>query len=204
MTSKRNKLLIATHNAGKLFELTEMLKGLPIDLVSLKDFPNAIEVDESGLTFSENARLKASGYALQARLNAIADDSGLEIEALCGRPGILSARYGGAATGFDEKMALILDEIAVADEPSRRARFVCSIAIADPGGIILHQAEGVCNGAIAAEPRGIGGFGYDPLFIPDGYAKTFAELPAAVKREISHRSRAFRRIIPFLRDFMTD
>lgn len=204
MTSKRNKLLIATHNEGKLLELTEMLNGLSIDLVSLKDFPNAAEVAESGSTFSENASLKASGYAIQAGLPAIADDSGLEITALHGRPGILSARYGGAETGFDKKMALILDELAVADDRSRQARFICSISVADPGGVILHQSEGVCDGAIAAEPRGIGGFGYDPLFVPDGYKKTFAELPASVKREISHRSRAFRLIIPFLRDLVAD
>jgi XTP/dITP diphosphohydrolase len=204
MTSKRNKLLIATHNGGKIIELTEMLDGLPIDLISLKDFPNAVEVDESGSTFGENARLKATGYALQTGLAGIADDSGLEIAALDGRPGILSARYGGVESGFDEKMALILDELTAAEDRSRHARFVCSIAVAAPDGIILHQSEGFCNGSIAAEPRGIGGFGYDPLFIPDGYEMTFAELSTAVKSEISHRSRAFRLIIPFLRDFMAD
>ncbi len=204
MTNKRNKLLIATHNEGKLLELTEMLNGLPIEIVSLKDFPNVVEVAESGSTFGENARLKAAGYALQAGMAAIADDSGLEIAALGGRPGVFSARYGGSETGFDEKMALILDELAAADDRSRQARFVCSIAIADPGGVILHQSEGICVGAIAFEPRGIEGFGYDPLFVPNGYKRSFAELPAAVKREISHRSRAFRLIIPFLRDFMAD
>ncbi len=197
-------LLIATNNNGKLVELQEMLEGFSARLMSLKDFPLAPEVDESGSTFGKNARLKASGYALYTSLPAVADDSGLEIEALGGRPGVLSARYGGSDSSFEEKMTKVLEELAHTGDPSRRARFVCSIAIADERGRIIHESEGVCGGTIALEPVGNGGFGYDPIFIPDGYGSTFAQLPASVKQEISHRARAIRLIIPFLRDFISD
>ena len=200
MSDRIKKLLVATNNRGKLVELRGLLDGLPVALQNLCDFDSIIEIEETGTTFVENARLKASGYAVQTGLAAIADDSGLEVEALGGRPGILSARYGGAEAGFDEKMAKLLGELDASGDPKRNARFVCSIAVADPSGRILHTTEGICPGKIASVPRGRQGFGYDPLFIPDGYDLTFGELTGAIKGEISHRARAFCQIMPFLRD----
>jgi XTP/dITP diphosphohydrolase len=195
------ELLIATRNPGKINELRGLLGTSDYQLIGLDAFPDVPEIEETGLTFSENACLKAAGYARQTGLLALADDSGLEVDALDGRPGVLSARYGGEDMPFAEKMALLLAEMEKSDDLSRRARFVCAIAVANPGGEILAVTEGVCPGTIAAAPRGSGGFGYDPLFIPDGFDQTFGELPDAVKQEISHRFRAFLEIIPFLRRF---
>ena len=198
-----SQLLIATSNIGKLVELRQMLSDSTIELKSLADFGSIIEVDETGATFQENARLKASGYALQTRLPTLADDSGLEVESLNGRPGILSARYGGDVS-FGEKMSLLLAEIDATGDVERRARFVCSIAIADGEGNIVSSTEGICSGRIASKPTGSGGFGYDPIFVPDGYNDTFGELSETIKRQIGHRGRAFSKIMPYLRDFMTD
>lgn len=178
-----------------------MLAEFPIRVHSLSDFPDAVEVAETGDTFCENALLKARGYARQTALIALADDSGLEVACLDGRPGVLSARYGGDAMPFFEKMKKLLNEIAESGDTTRRARFVCSIVVAAPEGEILFRADGICDGRIADQPRGVGGFGYDPIFIPNGFDKTFGELSADVKREISHRGRAFSQIIPFLRDY---
>jgi len=199
MLYRFKEITIATNNPGKLAELRGLLDGCNVSLRTLADFPDTAEVDETGSTFLENARLKAAGYARQTGTVTIADDSGLVIDALGGRPGVLSARYGGD-TGFPEKMALVLDELSRSGDNSRRARFVCSIAIADEGGEIVFEAEGVCEGRIADDPSGSGGFGYDPIFIPDGHDLSFGELPGAVKQQISHRARAFAEIIPFLRD----
>lgn len=197
----RKRLLIATGNEGKIAELRSMLFDIPLELIGLDHFTHLKEVQETGATFDQNARLKAAGYAGQTGLTALADDSGLEVIALANRPGVLSARYGGAETPFSEKTKLLLDELAVTGDEVRRARFVCSIAIAAPSGEILFSAEGICDGTISQSPRGTHGFGYDPIFIPDGYQATFGELTASVKHEISHRGRAFLQIIPFLRDF---
>ncbi len=202
MADRLKKLLVATNNPGKLAELRSLLDGLPVELRSLEDVEQIVQIEETGATFIENARLKASGYAMQTGLPAIADDSGLEVDALGGRPGVLSARYGGPDTGFDEKMAKLLGELDEIGHARRTARFVCAIAVADSSGNILCTAEGICSGNIAAAPRGLHGFGYDPLFIPDGYDQTFGELSGAIKGKISHRSSAFEQIIPFLRDFI--
>ena len=202
MPDNPKSLLVATNNRGKLAELMSLLGDLPVTLRCLADFSDINEVEETGTTFIENARLKAAGYALQTGLPAIADDSGLEVASLDGRPGILSARYGGAETGFTEKMLMLLREIDAIGSSDRTARFVCSIAVADPDGNILRTTSGVCPGRIAAAQRGDHGFGYDPLFIPDGFDQTFGELPDEIKREISHRAHAFGQIIPFLRDFI--
>lgn len=202
MTENQRKLLVATNNPGKLLELLALLDEIPVTLESLNDWKQIIEVEETGSTFIENARLKASGYALQTGSPAIADDSGLEVEVLDGRPGVLSARYGGQDTSFAEKMTKLLGEIDASCSTNRAARFVCAIAIADASGNILFTTEGICPGKIASESHGLQGFGYDPLFIPDGYDLTFGELSGEVKRKISHRARAFEQIIPFLRDFI--
>ena len=196
-----NKLLIATNNQGKVAELRDLLAGSTFELVSLQEFPKVGEVEETGLTFGDNARRKATGYARPTGLLSLADDSGLEVDALGGRPGVLSARYGGENTTFAEKMSMLLGEVRETGSLDRTARFVCSIAIADATGEILFSADGACEGKLAESPRGSGGFGYDPLFIPDGFDQTFGELDAAIKQTISHRSRAFQQIIPFLRHF---
>ena len=196
------KLLVATNNKGKLAELRTLLTGLPVELQSLSDLGTFDEVEETGSTFIENARLKASSYALQTGLPSIADDSGLEVAALDGRPGVLSARYGGEALGFGEKMQMLLAEIDKTGSENRSARFVCALAVADEAGNILYTTEGICNGKIASGPSGNSGFGYDPLFIPDGYEQTFGELSGGIKQQISHRRRAFEQIMPFLRDFI--
>lgn len=196
------RVLIATKNPGKVAELRTLLADAAFDLLALTDFPGVGEVEEIGLTFSENAQIKAAGYALRTGLTALADDSGLEVQALDGRPGVLSARYGPQGSGFDEKMQQLLDELAETGDKNRRARFVCSMAVADVSGEILVAAEGRCDGRIAQKPRGTGGFGYDPIFVPDGFDQTFGELPSEIKQEISHRARAFREIIPFLRLFL--
>jgi XTP/dITP diphosphohydrolase len=193
-------LLIATNNQGKRDEVRSFLADVHAQLFDLGSF-TALEVEENGATFDENARLKASGYARQAGMIAVADDSGLEVAALDGSPGVLSARYGGPEIGFDEKMSRLLAELAATGDADRRARFVAVVAIADETGRIIHTAKGICPGHIAASPRGTGGFGYDPIFIPDGYDLTFGELSEAVKQKISHRARAFSQIIPFLRGF---
>ncbi len=201
MLSERSKLLVATGNKGKLSELKGLLANIPIELLSLKDIGCAVEIEETGATFAENAALKAQGYARITGIPTLADDSGLEVDALDNRPGVFSARYGGADLGFDKKMVMLLDEIEKTGGENRTARFVCSIAIADAAGEIVHSAEGICTGRIAQKPCGTGGFGYDPLFIPDGLENTFGELPNALKQKISHRFRAFEQIIPFLRLF---
>ena len=195
------KLLVATNNKGKLGELNSLLADLPVDLLSLSDIGCTIEIEETGATFAENAALKARGYARLAGIWTLADDSGLEVEALDNRPGVYSARYGGVGLGFDKKMLMLLDELEKTGSKNRTARFVCAMAIADATGKIVHSGEGICNGKIAHQPRGNGGFGYDPLFIPDGFENTFGELSNDVKQEISHRFRAFCEIIPFLRSF---
>lgn len=195
----RTVLTIGTRNSGKLAEIASMLADLRLDLHHLAD--SVPDVEESGATFAENAAIKASAYARLTETYVLADDSGLEVAALGGRPGVLSARYGGEGTGFDEKMSLLLREIEQAGSSDRRARFVCSLVLAAPDGSLIHAVEGISDGMIATEPRGGRGFGYDPLFIPAGDDRTFGELTEREKSEISHRARAFRKIIPFLRDF---
>jgi XTP/dITP diphosphohydrolase len=199
MLNGKPKLLVATTNPGKLAELRGLLLTMPIELQSLADLSSYTEVAETGSTFRENAFLKASGYAKQGAMATLADDSGLEVAALSGDPGVRSARYGGPEMKFPDKIRLLLTAMESTAE-DRCARFVCSVAIADREGHILHTSDGVCNGKIATEPRGDLGFGYDPIFIPNGYDQTFGELSNDVKQKISHRARAFAPIIPFLHD----
>ncbi len=195
------KLLVATNNAGKIRELNELLEGLPVELFGLNNFENVSEVEETGATFAENAILKANSYASETGVWALSDDSGLEVEALGGAPGVFSARYAGEQAGDEERIAKILAELAGTGDQLRRARFVCVMAVADEKGEIKFLAEGICDGKIARQPRGGNGFGYDPIFIPDGFEQTFGELSSTVKREISHRARAIRQIMRFLRSF---
>lgn len=200
MTERPSKLLVATGNVGKIRELATLLVGAPLELIGLRDLPQMREVAETGSTFAENAILKAAGYARESGLWALADDSGLEVVALSGRPGVLSARYGGSDTPYDRKIQILLDEIAGAAD--RQARFVCAMAIADPSGEIAFTTAGVCEGKIANAPSGTNGFGYDPIFIPNGFDRSFGDLDDEIKQQISHRARASREIIRYLLDFI--
>ena len=186
------QILAATTNKHKIQEFQSMLdvsadsgRVCIISPDTIKDFP---EIVENGTTFEENARIKASQAARYADMAAFADDSGLEVAALGGAPGIYSARYAGENATYPEKMAKILKELENASD--RRARFVCVIALAYRGDIV-ETFRGEVTGRIAPEPRGTEGFGYDPIFIPDGYDKTFGELGEEIKSRISHRARAF-------------
>jgi XTP/dITP diphosphohydrolase len=183
-------LVIASGNPGKLVEMQHHLAGLDWQL-SLK--PADLEVEETGETFAENACLKASVVAQVLGEWAIADDSGLAVDALDGAPGVYSARYG--ATDSERIQRLLA---ALEGEQNRAAQFVAVIAIARPDGSIAAQAEGICAGEILLAPRGTGGFGYDPIFYVPEQAMTFAEMPPEVKRAVSHRGRAFAALLPQL------
>jgi XTP/dITP diphosphohydrolase len=195
------ELLVATNNAGKIRELNEFLADLPVRIFGLEGFENIFEPEETGATFAENAALKANSYALQTGFWSLSDDSGLEVEALKGAPGIFSARYAGENASDAERISKLLEELAATGDEQRRARFVCAMAIADEKGVIKFLAEGICRGTIALEPRGTNGFGYDPIFVPEGVEQTFGELSSTIKREISHRARAIKKIMRFLRTF---
>lgn len=197
------EILVATGNAGKIKELNRLLADLPIRLRGLKEFSNIVEVEETGATFAENARLKAASYARQTNLWSLADDSGLEVAALGGAPGVFSARYGGANATDADNVEKLLNALNKIPESERRARFVCAMAICAPEGAVQFAAEANCTGTIARVATGANGFGYDPIFIPDGYARTFGELPAETKQKISHRARAAEKIIGYLRRLTT-
>ncbi len=183
------RLLIATHNRGKLREYQELLAGLPFELVTLNDVGILEDVPENGATFEENARIKAMAYAPQSGLLTLADDSGLQVDALGGEPGIYSKRYAGENATDPERIAYLLDKMREIPAGKRTARFICAIAIAQPNGDTW-ETEGTCEGEIAFSPRGTNGFGYDPVFLFPARGRTMAELPAEEKNRISHRARA--------------
>jgi XTP/dITP diphosphohydrolase len=183
-------LVVATGNPGKLKEMQAYLTDPTWDL-QLK--PTDLEIEETGETFAENARLKATQVAKAMGSWAIADDSGLAVDALGGAPGIYSARYGNCHSDA-ERIQYLLAELA--GHSNRKAQFFCVIAIARPDGTIALQAEGICPGEILDAPRGMDGFGYDPIFYVPEQQQTFAEMPTAVKHVISHRGRAFQQLMP--------
>ena len=191
-----DKLLIATHNAGKLSELREMLRGVPYTLVSLTDVGIELDVDETGETLEENAAIKATTYARLAGLLTLADDSGLEVDALDGAPGVHSARYAGPNATDADRIAKLLDNIAPHPQPWT-ARFRCVIAIATPEGDAKLYG-GTCEGVIISHPRGDNGFGYDPAFYMPEQNRTMAELTDAEKNTVSHRSIATRKAVQAL------
>jgi len=195
----RRRLLIATRNRGKLQEFRTLLEELPLEPCDLNSFPAIGTVAETGDTFAENASLKAKEYARQAVVMTLADDSGLEVKALGGAPGVLSARYAGEGASDSERVQKLLSELSNINDGNRAARFVSVVAIADASGTILNVSRGVCNGAIVEAPRGTNGFGYDPIFVPEGFDQTFAELSSEIKNQISHRGRAFQDTAKFLR-----
>ncbi len=184
------ELIIATTNEGKARELAEMLSGMRVRLRGLAEFPNVREAEETGETFEENAALKATFYGHLLGGATLADDSGLEVDALGGAPGVRSARYAGAGASDSQRVELLLEELKRGGARDRSARFVCVVAIYEPGAEEAQLFRGVCEGTIAEEPRGDNGFGYDPVFVPEGHAESFAQLPTAVKQRISHRARA--------------
>ena len=191
-------LLLGTRNPGKVKEIASILAESGWSYSSLRDFPNVGEAEENFLTFAENAIAKAQFYASATGLFALADDSGLEVAALGGAPGVLSARYAGENASDADRRVLLLSELEQTGGTDRRARFVSVVAIANHVGEVLNVSEGICEGTITFAPRGSGGFGYDPLFVPNGYDQTFAELADTVKNRISHRARALIKTGEFL------
>jgi XTP/dITP diphosphohydrolase len=192
----RPRLLVATANPGKVRELAEILADLPVHLVGLGDLDGEPpQVEETGATFRENARLKARAYATWSGLPALADDSGLEVDALGGAPGVHSARYAGEGASDADNLAKLLAELESVPDDKRAARFRCAAFLSDPAVGEWH-AEAAWDGQVISTPRGDGGFGYDPIFVPTGWQRTSAEVDAATKNAVSHRSRAFRALRP--------
>lgn len=187
------KLVIATANAGKLAEYKELLVGLPYTILSLADYPEVGEIAETGLTFQENAALKAQKISQHSGELTLADDSGLEVDALGGRPGVYSARFAGPQATDKENNTRLLRELEGLALAERTARFRAVIALSAPYKKTLF-AEGICKGVINKKPLGDGGFGYDPLFLLPELGLTFAQLSAAEKNRISHRARALEKI----------
>ncbi len=191
----RRVLLVATTNAGKLREIRDVLTGVDLDLRSLADVAPIDEPEEHGATFAENARAKALYYAEATGLPAVADDSGLEVDAIGGAPGVQSARFPGET--YPEKFATLFRMLDERGVETSAARFVCALALADAGRVVF-EARGVVEGRITREPRGSGGFGYDPIFYYPPFDKTLAEVSAADKTRVSHRGTAFARLRAFL------
>ena len=199
-------LLIATNNPGKLREFRDLFRDFwpdaPLQLLGLSEANITFEPEESGHTFAENAILKASAFAVHSGLPTLADDSGLEIDALGGAPGIHSARYGGTGRGQDaERIALVLQQLRAVPWPQRTARFRCVIAIALPDGRV-ETAGGSVEGYIYWQPQGEHGFGYDPIFYLPEFNCTMAQLKPAVKNRISHRARALQAALPLIRQLV--
>ncbi len=196
------KLLVATHNQGKVREFAEMLADLQIEWLSLDDVGVGLDVAETGRTFRENAILKARTYAGETGLLTLADDSGLEVDALGGEPGIYTARYGGAGLTHEARYQLLLRNMTAVPPPERTARFRCVIALAGPDGALLGVSDGVCEGLIGETAVGDHGFGYDPVFYLPERGLTMAQLDSAEKHQISHRGQALRAIEPLLREVL--
>lgn len=208
MMRKRNiEILVATRNRGKILEIQEALALLPVKLRYLAEFDDVSTVEELGQTYEDNAVLKALGYSKQTGLCALADDSGLEVDALGGKPGVFSARFGGAGASDHQRIEKLLTELSVGNQ-KRSARFVCCMALAGwrfnddrargdkPQTFKVTEAK--CEGVITTSVRGENGFGYDPIFVPTGYDLTFGELPSQIKSAISHRALALAAMREFL------
>lgn len=188
-SSGRPKLLLATNNRGKVTEYRSLLQGLPCELVTPAEMGIHAQVNESGASFEENARIKATTLAAASGLLTLADDSGLEVDALGGEPGLMSARYAGEGASDKDRVNYLLAKLKDVPGEKRTARFRCVIAIAKPDGYV-EICSGECPGIIAFEPRGEQGFGYDPVFFMPQVGKTMAELPLALKNRVSHRGQA--------------
>lgn len=194
----QHPLVIGTRNRKKGAELAELLGQWDIQAVTLSDMPDAIDVEESGDSFAANAALKATQQANHLGRWVLADDSGLEVDALAGAPGVYSARFAGANATDDANNRRLLEKLADTPLEKRTARYVCHVTLADPTGAVRAESHEVCLGRIRREPAGSNGFGYDPLFEIIEYHRTFGELGPHVKRALSHRARALRAILPKL------
>lgn len=191
-------LVVATHNQGKVTEIRGLLEGLGWQVRALPD--GTPEYEETGDTFAANARGKAVFYARHTGLPALADDSGLQIDALGGEPGVRSARYIDPSLTPAERNRAVLERLADVPEQERTARFVCHLALATAAGVV-HETVGTCEGRIARQPRGEGGFGYDPVFLVPDLARTFGEITREEKARLSHRGEAVRAMVEFLRSW---
>ena len=196
----RPKLLVATTNPGKQREYRALLREVPAEIVFPDQLGITLDVEEDGATFRENAAKKALAFARASGLFTLADDSGLEVDALGGEPGVRSSRYAGEGADDPRRRAFLLEKLRGVPPP-RKARFVCVIAIAAPKGEV-HFAEGTCAGEITMAERGTNGFGYDPVFQPEGRPVTMAELSAEEKNRASHRARAAQAAVPILRKIL--
>lgn len=192
-----NKLVLATRNTHKIAELKTLLRDAGVEILTLEDFPNHPPLIEDGGTFQDNALRKARAVFQQTNLPALADDSGLEVFFLNGRPGVRSARYAGENATDEQNNEKLLAEMRGVAPRRRRAQFHAVLALVGPG--YEEITEGVCLGKLAEAPRGTNGFGYDPIFIPDGFTKTYAELTAEEKNTISHRARAAEKMREIIR-----
>lgn len=195
-----NEILIASTNAGKVREVKGALSSLSVALRDLRDFGPLREVKETGSSFMDNAQLKAREYARMTGMWTLADDSGLEVEALGGAPGVHSARYAGEGATDEQRVERLLSELGDVPAERRAARFVCAVAVSDSDGNLIWEGTGTCRGAIGFRPAGVNGFGYDPLFIPDGFKLSFGELSDSIKGKISHRAKA----LSLLREFILE
>ena len=195
------RLLIATMNEGKLREYQRLLAAVPdLELETMASLETRVDVEEDRDTFMGNARKKATEIAAVAGLACLADDSGLEVDALGGRPGVLSARYAGEGATDARNNEKLLEELRAVPDAERGARFRCAIVVVDAEGRELAAVDGACEGRIGDTPRATHGFCYDPLFIPAGYEQTMAELGPETKNEISHRAEAAAKLVPLLRE----
>ncbi len=190
--SRCKRLYLGTNNRKKIIELVNLLEPRGFELKVPADFSDIYDVDETGTTFLENARIKANSQARHRGLWAVGEDSGLCVPALGGRPGIYSARFSGPAANDETNNALLLKEMQSLSKDQRRAYYISTIVLSDPDGHVHIETQGECWGRVLREPRGQGGFGYDPLFEIEEYHQTFAEMGLGVKRAISHRARALR------------
>jgi XTP/dITP diphosphohydrolase len=190
-------IVVATNNADKLAEFRRLITIPNLSVIAPRDLGISLEVAETGTSYIENARLKAIAFSVASGELALADDSGIELDDVPGWPGINSVRFAGPGKSDGDRRTILLERLAPIDGASRRARFVCSVAIAR-GDAIAAGATGILNGLIARGPRGTGGFGYDPIFIPLGESRTIAEMSPGEKDAISHRARALEAIRPFL------
>jgi len=197
-------LVIASRNQKKAAEIRELLAPHGIDVRCVGDFPHVPEVVEDGQTFAENAAKKASQTAAVLSCWVLGEDSGLMVDALNGAPGVYSARFSGPNATDDANNARLIQELDGVPDERRGARYVCSIAVANPAGEVRLTSEATCRGRITAEARGTNGFGYDPYFLIPEYHRTFGELEPVVKRHLSHRARAFERLIPALVRLLTE
>jgi XTP/dITP diphosphohydrolase len=196
-------LVVGTRNRKKREEILEILADLQVELRDLTTFPDAPEVEETGKTFADNARKKASELAVALGHWVLGEDSGLVVPGLQGRPGVYSARYAGKQGDDDANNARLLAELAPLPDDHRAAYYVCTAALSDPQGSVQAAVEGRCHGLIIRQARGTGGFGYDPLFLIPEYHQTFGELSSRVKHALSHRARALAQLRPAIRRLMS-